>query len=215
MKTPEKILAEKLLQISAIMLQPESPFLWATGWNAPIYTDLRRILSYPDVRNYIKIELSRTILEHFPEADAIAGVATGAIAIAAITADCLSLPNAYVRETPKDHGLENMIEGNLRPGSKVVVIDDQIITGGAALNVAKVIRDAGCEVIGMLSIFNFEFPEAMRRFKDANMPLHTLLDYTTMVQVAGDMQYIQPSDILTLGEWRKDPANWTPKGYRL
>lgn len=211
MNTPEKILAKKLLQISAIMLQPESPFVWASGWNSPIYTDIRRILSYPDVRNYIKIELSRTILENYPDVDAIAGVATGAIAISAITADCLSMPFVYVRDTPKDHGLENMIEGNLKPGSKVVIIEDLVSTGASSRNAATTIVNSGCEVLGMACIFNFEFPEAVRRFKEAGLKMTTLLNYSTMIEVAGDIKYIRPSDMETLRQWRKDPAGWTPE----
>lgn len=210
MKKPDRLLAEKLLHISAIKLQPESPFIWASGWNAPIYTDNRRSLSYPDVRNFIKIELCRQILEHFPEVDAIAGVATGAIAISAITADCLDLPYVYVRSTPKDHGLENMIEGNLKPGSKVVVIEDQVSTGGSSRGAVETVQMAGCEVIGIACIFNFEFPIAVKRFKDLNIPMVTLLTFSTMIEVASEIHYIDPSDVETLMEWRKDPAIWVP-----
>lgn len=210
MKTPDRLLAERLLQISAIKLQPENPFVWASGWNSPIYTDNRRALSYPDVRNFIKIELCRKILENFPEANAIAGVATGAIAIGAIAADCLGLPFVYVRSTPKDHGLENMIEGNLRPGSKVVVIEDMIGTGGSSLNVVEAIRNVGCDVVGMAALFNFEFPVAVKRFRNENINLVSLLTYTTMLDVASEIHFIEPDDIITLTEWRKDPANWTP-----
>lgn len=210
MKTPDRLLAERLLHISAIKLQPESPFIWASGWNSPIYTDNRRALSYPDVRNFIKIELCRKILENFPEANAIAGVATGAIAIAAIAADCLGLPFVYVRSTPKDHGLENMIEGNLKPGSQVVVVEDIISTGGSSLNAVEAIRMAGCDVVGMTSIFNFEFPIAVKRFRDENIPLVSLLSYSTMLEVASEIHYIEPGDLKTLQQWRKDPSNWTP-----
>lgn len=210
MKNPDRLLAERLLHISAIKLQPESPFIWASGWNSPIYTDNRRALSYPDVRNFIKIELCRKIMENFPEADAIAGVATGAIAIGAIAADCLGLPFVYVRSTPKDHGLENMIEGNLKPGSKVVVVEDMVGTGGSSLNVVETIRNVGCDVVGMAALFNFEFPVAVKRFRDENINLVSLLTYTTMLEVASEIHYIEPGDIRTLTEWRKDPANWIP-----
>lgn len=209
MEKTDKLLAEKLLHISAIMLQPESPFVWASGWNSPIYTDIRRILSYPDVRNFAKIELSRAILETYPEADFIAGVATGAIAIGAITADCLGLPYVYIRKTPKDHGLENMIEGNLRPGSKVVVIEDIISTGGSSYNAIEAIRNSGCEVEGIVGLFNFEFPAAIKRFRDENIRMISLLTYSKMIEVASEIHYIHPSDIDTLREWRKDPGNWT------
>ena len=213
MKKPHKLLAEKLLQISAIKLQPESPFVWASGWNSPIYTDNRMALSHPDVRNYIKIELARLILEKFPEADSLAGVATGAIAIGAIVADALSLPYVYVRNTPKDHGLENMIEGNLRPGSKVVVIEDLVSTATSSLNAVDAIVMAGCEVVGMVSIFNFEFPEAVKRVSDANLSLESLLTYNEMLDVASDMNDISPAELDALQQWRQDPSSWTPDNY--
>lgn len=209
-KTPDKLLAEKLLHISAIQLQPESPFIWASGWNSPIYTDIRKALSYVDVRNFIKIELARTILEKFPEADAIAGVAKGAIAFAAITADALGLPYAFVRNTPKDHGLENMIEGNLKPGWKVVVIEDLVSTGGSSISSVDTIRNAGCDVIGIATVFNFEFPGAIKRFNQENIPLASILTYSAMLDVAKEIQYLTPSDVTALKEWHEDPANWMP-----
>ena len=209
-KTPDKLLAEKLLHISAIQLQPESPFIWASGWNSPIYTDIRKALSYVDVRNFIKIELARTILEKFPEADAIAGVAKGAVAFAAITADTLGLPYAFVRNTPKDHGLENMIEGNLKPGWNVVVIEDLISTGGSSLTAAETIRNAGCEISGIVTVFDFEFPLAIKRFNEENLTMRSLLTYGTMIDVAREIQYLNEADVETLKEWREDPASWTP-----
>ena len=211
MKTPDRLLAEKLLQISAIKLQPENPFTWASGWNSPIYTDNRKTLSYPDIRNFIKVELSRLILENFPEAESIAGVATGAIAMGALVADTLGLPYVYVRSTPKDHGLENLIEGNLKPGQKVVVIEDLVSTGGSSLKAVEAIRNAGCEVAGMLSIFNYEFPVSVKRFKDANVNLISLSNYSAMLEAALETHYIADSDVETLKEWRKDPASWVPK----
>lgn len=211
-KTPDKLLAEKLLHISAIQLQPESPFIWASGWNSPIYTDIRKALSYVDVRNFIKIELARLILERFPEADAIAGVAKGAIAFAAITADTLGLPYAFIRNTPKDHGLENMIEGNLKPGWKVVVIEDLVSTGGSSISSVDTIRNAGCEVIGIATVFDFEFPSALQRFNKENLQLASILTYSSMIDVAKEIQYLSPSDVKALKEWREDPASWTPGG---
>lgn len=213
MKKPHKILAEKLLHISSIKLQPESPFVWASGWNAPIYTDNRVALSYPDVRNFIKVELSRHILENFPEANAIAGVATGAIAIGAIVADTLGMPYVYVRSTPKDHGLENMIEGNLKPGSKVVVIEDLVSTATSSLKAVEAVEMAGCEVVGMACIFNFEFPEAVKRISDANLTLVSLLTYSEMLEVASEIDYITPAELEALREWREDPASWTPETF--
>lgn len=209
-KTPDKLLAEKLLHISAIQLQPESPFIWASGWNSPIYTDIRKALSYVDVRNFIKIELARVILENFPEVNAIAGVAKGAVAFSAITADALGLPYAFVRNTPKDHGLENMIEGNLKPGWNVVVIEDLVSTGGSCITSVEAIRNAGCEVAGIVAVFDFEFPLAIQRFRKDNIPLKSLLTYSAMIDVAREVQYLNPSDVETLREWREDPASWTP-----
>lgn len=210
-QTPDRLLAEKLLHISAIQLQPESPFIWASGWNSPIYTDIRKALSYVDVRNFIKIELAKTILEKFPDADAIAGVAKGAIAFAAITADCLGLPYAFVRNTPKDHGLENMIEGNLKPGWRVVVIEDLVGTGGSSISAVETIRNAGCEVIGITSVFDFEFPFTVQRFKKENITVESLLTYSAMLDVAQEIQYLDVTDVQTLREWREDPSDWTPR----
>lgn len=210
MKTPATLLAEKLLQISAVKLQPENPFVWASGWNSPIYTDNRKTLSYHDIRSIIKIEMSRMILENFPEVDAVAGVATGAIAMGALVADSLSLPYVYVRSAPKDHGLENLIEGNLIPGQKVVVIEDLISTGGSSLKAVEAIRKAGCEVVGMVAIFTYQFPLAIENFEKANVKLLTVSNYTAMLEAALETNYIQESDLETLKEWRKDPANWTP-----
>lgn len=210
MKTSEKLLAEKLLQISAIKLQPNNPFVWASGWNSPIYNDNRRILSYPDVRNFVKVEYSKAILENFPEVGAIAGVAMAAIAIGAIVADTLGLPYVYVRDTPKDHGLENSIEGNLKPGTKVVVIEDLISTGGNSLKAVELLQNYGTEVIGMACLFNYKFPMAVKRFHEANINLVSLCDYSTMIEVAEATKYISKGEAETLREWREDPAGWMP-----
>ncbi|MBD5379852.1 MAG: orotate phosphoribosyltransferase [Bacteroides sp.] len=211
MENLARILAEKLLNISAIKLQPLNPFTWASGWNSPIYTDNRKTLSYPDVRSFIKIELCRLIMENFGDADAIAGVATGAIAQGALVADQLGLPYVYVRSTPKDHGLENLIEGNLKPGQKVVVVEDLISTGGSSLKAVEAIRAAGCEVVGMVAIFTYGFPVAVEAFKKAGVTLLTLSNYNAMLDAALKIKYIGNEDIDTLKEWRKDPANWTPR----
>lgn len=207
----ERILAQKLLQISAIKLQPNNPFTWASGWNSPIYTDNRKTLSYPEIRNFIKVELSRIIFENFPEANAIAGVATGAIAMGALVADTLGLPYVYVRSTPKDHGLENLIEGNIKPGQKVVVIEDLVSTGGSSLKAVEAIRNAGCEVVGMTAIFSYEFPVSIERFREADVRLITLSNYSAMLEAALEINYINKDDLATLQEWRKDPAAWMPK----
>ena len=210
MKQLDRILAEKLLRISAIKLQLENPFVWASGWNSPIYTDNRKTLSYPDIRSFIKVELCRLIMEEFETPDAIAGVATGAIAQGALVADTMGLPYVYVRSTPKDHGLENLIEGNLKPGQKVVVIEDLISTGGSSLKAVEAIRAAGCEVVGMAAIFTYGFPVAEEAFKKAGVTLRTLSNYNSMLEAALETDDIKASDIETLREWRKDPSIWVP-----
>lgn len=211
MKQLETLLAEKLLKISAIKLQPDNPFVWASGWNSPIYTDNRITLSYPEIRSFIKVELCRLILEQFPDVQAVAGVATGAIAQGALVADTLGLPYVYVRSSPKDHGLENLIEGNLVPGQKVVVVEDLISTGGSSLKAVGAIRSAGCEVIGMVAMFSYGFPVAKKAFKEAGVELVTLSNYDAMLEAALATNYIRKADFATLQEWRKDPSVWSPK----
>lgn len=210
MKKLEHLLAEKLLKASAIKLQPSLPFTWASGWQSPIYTDNRRTLSYPAVRTFIKTELCRVILENYETPDVIAGVATGAIAQGAMVADALGLPYIYVRSTPKDHGLENLIEGQLTHGQKVMVIEDLISTGQSSLKAAEAIRMAGGEVIGMVAMFTYGFPIAEQRFKEAGIKLTTLSNYDALLEVALDTDFIGEDDIETLKQWRKDPASWAP-----
>lgn len=210
MKKLERLLAEKLLKISAIKLQPDMPFTWASGWNSPIYTDNRKTLSYPDIRTFIKTEICRLIMENFGMPDAIAGVATGAIAQGALVADMLGLPYVYVRSAPKDHGLENLIEGNLTLGQKVLVIEDLISTGKSSLKAAEAIRMAGSEVIGMVAMFTYGFPEAEKAFDEAGIKLLTLSNYEAMLGVALETGFIAEKDLKTLQQWREDPANWTP-----
>ncbi len=204
----KKVFASKLLKIKAIKLQPNNPFTWASGWKSPFYCDNRKTLSYPDLRSYVKLELTHAVLEHFPEADAVAGVATGAIAQGQLVADELCLPFVYVRSKPKDHGLENLIEGELKPGSKVVVIEDLISTGGSSLKAVDAIRKNGCEVIGMVASYTYGFPVAKKAFEDANVKLVTLTDYEHVVEEAVETGYISNEDVEVLHKWRKDPANW-------
>jgi orotate phosphoribosyltransferase len=208
MKSLEKSVAEKLLKIKAVKLQPNNPFVWASGWNSPIYCDNRKTLSYPQIRSYIKIELARLILEMYPEVEVIAGVATGAIAQAALVADALGLPFVYIRPTPKDHGLENMIEGDLRPKQKVVVIEDLISTGGSSLKAVEAIRNDGSEVLGMVAIFTYGFPVADQKFKKAKVKLTTLCTYDAVLSEALATNYISVDDIETLQEWRQNPSTW-------
>lgn len=208
MKLLEKSVAEKLLKIKAIKLQPNNPFTWASGWKSPIYCDNRKTLSYPQIRSFIKIELARLVLELYPDVEVIAGVATGAIAQGALIADVLGLPFVYVRPTPKGHGLENMIEGDLRPKQKVVVIEDLISTGGSSLKACEAIRNDGSEVLGMLAIFTYGFPLAEQKFKQAKVKLTTLCSYDAVLAEALSTNYISSDDIETLQEWRTNPSVW-------
>ena len=192
----------------AIKLQPTNPFTWASGWKSPFYCDNRKTLSYPDLRNSVKIEISRLILERFQEVDAIAGVATGAIPQGALVADLLNLPFVYVRSKPKDHGLENLIEGELRPGMKVVVVEDLISTGGSSLKAVEAIRSNGCEVVGMVAAYTYGFDIAAEAFKNAKVQLVTLTNYEAVVEEAVRIGYIDADDVQVLNEWRKDPAHW-------
>ena len=204
----KKDFASKLLKVKGIKLQPNNPFTWASGWKSPFYCDNRKTLSYPDLRNYVKLEIVHNILEHFPDVEAIAGVATGAIAQGALVADALNLPFVYVRSKPKDHGLENLIEGELKPGMKVVVVEDLISTGGSSLKAVEAIRNNACDVIGMIASYTYGFPVAEKAFEDAKVKLVTLTDYDHVVAEALETGYIANEDVEVLHKWRKDPANW-------
>jgi len=207
----KKDFAARLLQVNAIKLQPNDPFTWASGWKSPFYCDNRRTLSFPQLRSFIKLELAHAVLEHFPQADVVAGVATGAIAQGALVADVLQLPFVYVRSKPKDHGLENLIEGDLKAGQKVVVIEDLISTGGSSLKAVEAIRKAGCEVVGMVAAYTYGFAVAEDAFKAAYVKLVTLTDYEHVVQKAVETGYIAKEDVVLLNEWRLNPAEWNPK----
>jgi len=208
MKIAEKQIAEKLLRIKAVKLQPKNPFTWASGWKSPIYCDNRKTLSYPAIRTYIKTQIARIILEQHPDAEVIAGVATGAIAQGALVADALGLPFIYVRPTPKDHGLENLIEGDLKPKQKVVVIEDLISTGGSSLKAVEAIRKDGSTVLGMVAIFSYGFPVAKEKFRAAKVKLTTLCDYDAVLTEALTTNYITEEEIETLKEWRLNPSEW-------
>lgn len=200
--------ASRLLQVKAIKLQPNNPFTWASGWLSPFYCDNRKTLSYPELRNYVKLELVHKVLECFPEAEVVAGVATGAIAQGALVADELNLPFVYVRSKPKDHGLENLIEGDLKPGMKVVVIEDLISTGGSSLKAIEAIRSNACEVIGMVASYTYGFPVAENAFREANVRLETLTDYEHVVAEALATGYISEHDVEVLHDWRQAPDKW-------
>ncbi len=210
MKTLERLVAEKLLKIKAVKLQPANPFTWASGWKSPIYNDNRKTLSYPAVRGFIKLELARMISEKYENAEAIAGVATGAIAQGVLVADLLGLPFVYIRSTPKDHGLENLVEGELKPGAKVVIIEDLVSTGGSSLKAVRAVRNFGCDVIGMAAIFTYGFPVAEEAFKEAKVTLNALCDYDAILEEAVRTDYIAESEIAVLQEWRKNPGAWNP-----
>lgn len=208
MDTIEKLTAEKLLKIKAVKLQPSNPFTWASGWKSPIYCDNRKLMSYPVIRNFVKVEFCRLILEKYPQVEAIAGVATGAIAPGAIVADALGLPFVYVRSSPKDHGLENLIEGDLKPKQKVVVIEDLVSTGGSSLKAVEAIRRDGSDVLGMLAVFTYGFPMSEERMKESRVELTTLCNYDAILDEALRIDYIDESELKTLQDWRKNPDSW-------
>ncbi len=204
----KKQFAQKLMDIKAIKLQPNDPFTWASGWKSPIYTDNRKTLGHPSLRSFVKLELCHVIQEHFPEADAVAGVATGAIAQGALVAEELSLPYCYVRPKPKDHGMGNQVEGEIKKGSKVIVVEDLISTGGSSLKAVAALREYGVEVIGMVASFTYGFPIAEEAFREAGVKLITLSDYNAVVEQAAETGYIKEEEKAVLAEWRKDPSVW-------
>lgn len=209
MKQLETIFARQLLAVRAVKIQPDAPFTWASGWKSPIYCDNRKTLSFASLRTFVKVELCRIILERFPEAEVVAGVATGAIAQGALVADALGLPFVYVRSSPKDHGLENLVEGELKAGARVVVIEDLISTGGSSLKAVQALRNAGAEVVGMVASFTYGFDVAAKAFADAGVELITLSHYNAVLETAVETGYITAEQLPILQEWRKDPAHWT------
>ena len=205
-----KHFAEKLLQIKALQINLQKPYTWASGWNSPVYCDNRKVLSYPYVRDFVKSELANMVLDKFPDAEVIAGVATAGIAHGVMAADLLKLPFIYVRAKPKEHGMGNQIEGVLQPGQKVVVVEDLVSTGKSSLQVVDVLREQGAEVLGMCALFTYGFPVADEAFKQAGLPLHTISNYQALMEVCEDQKLIAPEQKDTLGQWRIDPANWKP-----
>jgi orotate phosphoribosyltransferase len=208
MKKIDKSIAELLLQCNAIKLSPEKPFQWASGWKSPIYCDNRKTLAYPEVRNAIKYSFVDLIKEKFLSTEAIAGVATGAIAQGALVADMLKLPFMYVRSEAKGHGLENLIEGNPVKRQKVVIIEDLISTGGSSLKALNALRDYGCEVLGMVAIFSYGFQKATDNFLRAGCTLYTLSNYEVLIQTAMEQGYVSGDNLNTLQEWRRSPEIW-------
>jgi len=206
--TNEKAVAEKLLQVAAVKLSPEKPFTWASGWKSPIYCDNRRVLSFPFVRDFIKSEMCNVIFEHFPTAEVLAGVATAGIPWGAMAADQLKLPYIYVRPKPKEHGLGNQIEGYFTPGQRVLVVEDLISTGKSSLQVVEVLRNAGVEVVGMVSIFTYGFTVADQAFADAKVTYRSLTNYANLISLAVEKGQVSADTEQLLLSWRTDPAGW-------
>ncbi|MGV3767784.1 MAG: orotate phosphoribosyltransferase [Chitinophagaceae bacterium] len=204
----EKAVAEKLLQSNAIRLNVQEPFTWASGWKSPIYCDNRKVLSFPFIRDFVKSEMSNVLFERFPEADVLAGVATAGIAWGALAADQLKLPYMYVRPKPKEHGLGNQIEGAYEAGQKVVVIEDLISTGKSSLQVVDVLRAAGLEVVGMVSIFNYGFPVAAEAFEKAGVPWISLTNYSSLISLAIEKGIVTSDQENLLLQWRESPSTW-------
>ncbi|OKL41659.1 orotate phosphoribosyltransferase [Pontibacter flavimaris] len=200
--------ASFLLETEAVKLRPEQPFKWSSGWNSPIYCDNRVTLSFPYIRSYIKQQLAELVKQQYPNAEAIAGVATAGIAQGALVAEQLEMPFLYVRPEPKKHGMGNQIEGRLLEGQKVVLIEDLISTGGSSLKAAEAVRAAGAEVVGMAAIFTYGFAVSEENFRKAGIPLHCLSNYNALVEAAAEQGYIQKSAMDTLAEWRQSPQTW-------
>lgn len=204
----QKHFAEKLMQIKALQINLQQPYTWASGWNSPVYCDNRKVLSYPYLRDFVKSELANMVLEQYPDAEVIAGVATAGIPHGTMAADLLKLPFIYVRSKPKEHGMGNQIEGVLQPGQKVVVIEDLVSTGKSSLEAVEAIRKAGGDVLGMCALFTYGFDAAAQAMEAAGVPLHTISNYTALMEVAEEQQLITAEQKQSLEEWRKDPAGW-------
>ena len=208
MERIKTLFAQKLLEVKAVKLQPNEPFTWASGWRSPIYTDNRKTLSFPQLRSFVKIELCHLVQSLFPDAQVVAGVATGAIAQGALVADQLGLPFCYVRPKPKDHGMGNQVEGELPAGAKVVVVEDLISTGGSRLKAVEALRRQGAEVVGMVASFTYGFPASDEVFRQAGVQLATLSDYEHVVSEAVKTGYINDEELPVLAAWRQNPAEW-------
>jgi orotate phosphoribosyltransferase len=206
--TDAKMVAEKLLQANAVKLSVKDPFTWASGWKSPIYCDNRRVLSFPFIRDFIKSELCNAVFSKFPEAGLLAGVATAGIAWGAMTADQLKLPYIYVRPKPKEHGLGNQIEGYYDAGQKTVVIEDLVSTGKSSLQVVDVLKAAGLNVIGMVSIFTYGFPVAEEAFEKSGVSYYSLTNYPALLELALENGSVSDAEKAILLKWKDDPANW-------
>ena len=203
-------IAKKLLEIKAIKLSPKDPFTWASGWKSPIYCDNRLSLSFPEVRKFIQEKLTSVVRTHFLNIEAVAGVATAGIPQGVLIADNLDIPFIYVRSKAKGHGMENMIEGKITPGQKVVVVEDLVSTGGSSLKAVSDLRAAGFDVLGMVAIFTYGFEISDINFKKENVKLYCLSDYSSLLPQALEQGYVSEEDMNTLAEWRKGPDVWQP-----
>ena len=208
MKVLQEMTAVRLLQLKAIKFQPKNPFIWANGWTAPMYCDDRKILSYPKMRDFIRLELARVIAEMYPDADIIAGVATNAIAHGVLVAEQLSLPFIYVHPQPKDHGLENQIEGDLRPRQSVVIVENQINTGDNCTKVIEAIRNNGCKVLGVVTIFDYGFGATTRKLEKQDVSLTALTNFETVLRHASAMGVIDEEQQSIIENWQHNPAKW-------
>lgn len=208
MEAIEKAVAKSLLDIKAVMLRPENPFTWASGWKSPIYCDNRKVLSYPEIRENICRWMADIIRKNYPEVEVIAGVATGAIAHGYLVAHILGKPFCYVRPKPKDHGTGSQIEGLLEPGAKVVIVEDLISTGMSSLAAKNALVNADADVLGMVAIFSYNFNQARKAFEDSNVELTTLSNYDTLIEVASETGYVKESEKEVLKEWRISPSTW-------
>jgi orotate phosphoribosyltransferase len=208
MEAIEKAVAKSLLDIKAVMLRPEEPFTWASGWKSPIYCDNRKILSYPEIRENVCRWMAEIIQKRYPDAEVIAGVATGAIAHGYLVAHILGKPFCYVRPKPKDHGTGSQIEGLLEAGAKVVIVEDLISTGMSSLAAKNALVNAGADVLGMVAIFSYNFNQARKAFEDSNVELTTLSNYDTLIEVATEIGYVKESEKEVLKEWRISPSTW-------
>lgn len=206
--TNEKAVASRLLQVQAVKLNLQQPYTWASGWKSPIYCDNRKVLSFPYDRDFIKSELCSVIFEKFPDAEALAGVATAGISWGSMAADQLKLPFSYVRPKPKEHGMGNQIEGVVVAGQKILVIEDLISTGKSSLQVCEVLKKAGAEVTGMVSIFNYGFPQAKQAFENAGVPLISLTNYGVLIDLAIENKIVSTDEQDILLSWRENPAEW-------
>lgn len=208
MKILRELTAVRLLQMRAIKFQPKNPFLWGNGWSAPMYCDDRKVLSYPKMRDFVRLELARVISEMYPDADVVAGVAINAIAHGVLVAEQLSLPFVYVHPTPKNHGLENQIEGDLRPRQSVVVVENQVNTGENILKVVEVLRNNGCKVLGVVTIFDYAFPATRKKLEEMDVALTPLTDFETVLRHAAAMEMIDEEQRKSIAKWQSNPAKW-------